>query len=77
MRFGGTLSATVPGTGGLREINLLRPGATTHAFNCEQRLVGLEFEVTGEDRVRLTFPGRRNGAPPRNLPGPIASRMNS
>jgi hypothetical protein len=43
---------------------MLRPGATTHAFNCEQRLLGLDYQVTAEDRVTLTFPPRRNIAPP-------------
>jgi hypothetical protein len=64
VRYGGSMRATVPGAADLREINMLRPGATTHAFNCEQRLLGLDFEVTAPDRVTLTFPRRRNIAPP-------------
>lgn len=64
VRYGGTMRATVPGAADLREINMLRPGATTHAFNCEQRLLRLEYEVTAPDRVTLTFPRRRNVAPP-------------
>jgi hypothetical protein len=64
VRFGGTMRATVPGAAELREINMLRAGATTHAFNCEQRLLKLDFEVTPPDRVTLTFPRRRNLAPP-------------
>ena len=63
-RYGARMRATVPGAADLREINLLRPCATTHAFNCEQRLLGLEYAVTAEDRVTLTFPRRRNIAPP-------------
>ena len=63
-RYGGKMRATVPGAADVREINMLRPGATTHAFNCEQRLLGLEFAVTAPDRVTLTFPRRRNVAPP-------------
>ena len=63
-RYGATMRATVPGAADLREINMLRPGATTHAFNCEQRLLDVPFEVTAPDRVTLTFPRRRNIAPP-------------
>jgi hypothetical protein len=62
--YGGRLRATVPGAADLREINLLRAGATTHAFNNEQRLLGLEYSVDAPDRVTLTFPRRRNVAPP-------------
>ena len=62
--YGGRLQATVPGAADLREINLLRAGATTHAFNNEQRLLGLEYGVDAPDRVTLTFPRRRNVAPP-------------
>ena len=62
--YGGRLRATVPGAADLREINLLRAGATTHAFNNEQRLLGLDYTVDAADRVTLTFPRRRNVAPP-------------
>ena len=62
--YGGRMRATVPGAADLREINLLRPGATTHAFNNEQRLLGLEVSVDAPDRVTLTFPRRRTIAPP-------------
>jgi Domain of unknown function (DUF1929)/FG-GAP-like repeat/Kelch motif len=62
--YGGRLRATVPGAADLREINMLRAGATTHAFNCEQRLLGVEHEVDAPDRVTLTFPRGRNLAPP-------------
>jgi Domain of unknown function (DUF1929) len=62
--YGGRLRATVPGAADLREINLLRAGATTHAFNNEQRLLGLEYDVDAPDRVTLTFPRGRNLAPP-------------
>ena len=64
VRYGGRMQATVPGAADLREVNLLRPGATTHAFNCEQRLLELDVEVTAPDRITLTFPRRRNIAPP-------------
>jgi hypothetical protein len=63
-RYGAKMRATVPNAADLREVNLLRPGATTHAFNCEQRLLDLAFEVTAADRITLTFPRRRTIAPP-------------
>ena len=61
---GATLAATTPQAGDLREVNLMRPGSTTHAFNSDQRLLDVPFEVTGEDRIRLRLPGRRALAPP-------------
>ena len=62
--YGARMTATAPGADRLREVNLLRVGSTTHAFNSDQRLLDVPFEVTGPDRVRLRLPGRRNVAPP-------------
>jgi hypothetical protein len=48
----------------LREVNLIRAGATTHAFNSDQRLLDVPFEVTGPEQIRLRLPRRRTLAPP-------------
>jgi hypothetical protein len=61
---GAKLRATTPDPGGLREVNLVRPSATTHASNGEQRLVDLPFKAVGATRVELTLPANRNLAPP-------------
>jgi hypothetical protein len=61
---GDRLSATSPDAARLREVNLVRAGATTHAFNNDQRLVDVPFEVTGPDRIELRLPRSRRLAPP-------------
>ena len=60
--YGARLAATVSGP--LREVSLLRPGAVTHAFNNDQRLVDVPFDVTAAERIRLRLPGSRRIAPP-------------
>lgn len=62
--YGGTLAATAPSPDRLRDLNLVRPGATTHASNSEQRLLDLEFAITGPDAVELRLPANPNLAPP-------------
>jgi hypothetical protein len=62
-RYGSTLAAVAEGER-LREVSLLRPGAVTHAFNNDQRVVDVPFDVTGPDRVRLRLPRSRRIAPP-------------
>lgn len=51
----------------IKWINLIRPGLTTHSFNCEQRLIDVPF-------VRPAQPGQLNatlpGAPDRNVATP-------
>lgn len=58
--YGAKLRATTSGP--LREVNLVRPSATTHASNTEQRLVDLPFTANGDD-LELTLPGNPNLAP--------------
>jgi hypothetical protein len=62
--YGGTLAATAPSPERLRELSLVRPGATTHASNSDQRLVDLEFAVSGPDAVELRMPANPDLAPP-------------
>ena len=62
--YGGRLTATTDDPARLREVNLVRAGATTHAFNTEQRLLDVPFEVVGPERIALRMPTRRNLAPP-------------
>jgi hypothetical protein len=60
--YGATLGATTSGS--LREVNLVRPSATTHASNSEQRLLDLPFTVAGPDTIELTLPDNPDLAPP-------------
>jgi hypothetical protein len=48
----------------LREASLLRPGATTHSCDVEQRLVDLPMQVVGPEAVELTLPATATLAPP-------------
>ena len=61
---GAKLKATTPDPSRLREINLVRPTATTHASNAEQRLLDVPFTATAAKRVELTLPSNPNLAPP-------------
>jgi hypothetical protein len=61
--YGDTLGATADAAS-LREVNLVRPSATTHASNSEQRLLDLPFTVTGPDAIELALPDNPNLAPP-------------
>jgi hypothetical protein len=61
--YGAKLRATTSAAH-LREVNLVRPSATTHASNNEQRLLDLPFTVKGANSVELTLPGNPNLAPP-------------
>jgi Domain of unknown function (DUF1929) len=58
-----TLDAEVLATE-LREASLIRPGATTHSNDSEQRLVDLPLTVTGSDSVSVQLPDEATLAPP-------------
>jgi Domain of unknown function (DUF1929) len=62
-KYGAVLRATTDAVA-LREMNLVRPSATTHASNSEQRLLDLPFAVKGPDTVELRLPDNPNLAPP-------------
>lgn len=62
--YGDSIAATSPSAEQLREINLVRPGATTHSSNNEQRLHDLPFRVTGNDAVEIDLPAEPALAPP-------------
>ena len=63
-KHGAKLKATTPDPSALREINLVRPTATTHASNAEQRLLDVPFTATAANRVELALPSNPNLAPP-------------
>ena len=62
--YGAVLTATVPGAASVASAALMRPVATTHSSDLEQRLVDLPLTVTGADTVALTLPASPNLAPP-------------
>ena len=50
--------------GAIKEAVLMRPGAATHAFDMEQRLVELEIAPTQDGKLQLVGPPSANIAPP-------------
>jgi hypothetical protein len=54
----------VPGAASIASAALMRPVATTHSSDLEQRLVDLPLTVTGADTLALTLPASPNLAPP-------------
>jgi hypothetical protein len=64
VHYGGTVVAAVADPADLREASLLRPGATTHSCDVEQRLVDLPLQVVGPDAVELELPAASTLAPP-------------
>ncbi len=64
VHYGGTVVAQVAGAAELGEASLLRPGATTHSCDVDQRLIDLPLRVTGPDSVELQLPATGEFAPP-------------
>ena len=62
--YGDSLVAAVPGAAQIASACLMRPGATTHSMDCEQRLVDLPIQVTGPDEVLFQLPATGTIAPP-------------
>ena len=63
-RTAGSLRPRVPGAAQIASACLMRPGATTHSLDAEQRLVDLPIQVTGPDAVLLQLPAAATIAPP-------------
>jgi hypothetical protein len=61
--YGATFQVQTPNAGQIASIVLVRPGAATHAFDMEQRLVGLSYTV-GDGVLNVTAPPNGNIAPP-------------
>jgi hypothetical protein len=62
--YGTTLPVEVPDAADVASACLLRPGATTHSADAEQRLVDLPHQVTGPGAVSLQLPAAATVAPP-------------
>lgn len=64
VHYGATLTAAVPGAAHVASACLMRPGATTHSIDSEQRLVDLPLQVSGADELKLQLPSASTIAPP-------------
>jgi hypothetical protein len=63
LAYGNTFQVHTPDAADIGSIVLVRPGTPTHAFDMEQRLVGLSFS-TGDGVLNVTAPPTGNVAPP-------------
>jgi hypothetical protein len=61
--WGGSFTVTTPDAANISQAVLVRPGASTHAFDMDQRLVGMSF-TAGSGTLRITAPPNGNIAPP-------------
>lgn len=52
------------GKGPIGSVALVRPGATTHAFDMDQRYINLRFTREGADRLTVVGPRDEHVAPP-------------
>jgi hypothetical protein len=64
IRYGGTCEITTQQAPDIDEVALIRPTATTHCVNPEQRYVGLLFEYAGGATLRAAVPADPCVAPP-------------
>jgi len=61
--WNGSFTVSTPDAANISSVVLMRPGAPTHSFDMEQRLVGLSFSA-GSGTLRVTAPLNGNIAPP-------------
>ena len=61
--WGGAFTVSTPDAANISSVVLMRPGAPTHAFDMDQRLVVMSF-VKGSGTLTVTAPPNGNIAPP-------------
>ena len=62
--LGSSFSIHVANAADIKWISLVRPMATTHSYDSEQRLVDIEFRRSGVCRLNAHMPGNPNLVPP-------------
>jgi len=62
--YGGAFTIQTPNDADTGSVVLVRPGSTTHAFDMEQRLIGLSFSVSTPGTLTATAPPNGFIAPP-------------
>jgi len=62
--YAAAFEVTTADPGAIQEAVLMRPGAATHAFDMEQRLVEIEIAAVLGAKLRLVGPPNANIAPP-------------
>ena len=61
--WGGQFSVSTPDAANISQVVLMRPGTSTHAFDMDQRLVGMSF-TSGSGSLTVTAPPNSKIAPP-------------
>ena len=61
--YGGSFQVQTPNAADIASVVLVRPGSVTHAFDMDQRLVGLSF-TAGDGLLNVNGPANGNIAPP-------------
>jgi Domain of unknown function (DUF1929) len=61
--YGQTFEVRTPQAANIRRVALIRAGSVTHAFDSDQRYVGLRFSYAGGDVLRVTAPPNGGIAP--------------
>jgi hypothetical protein len=61
--WGGLFTVSTPDAANISQVVLVRPGASTHAFDMDQRLVGMSFSA-GSGSLTVTGPPNNKIAPP-------------
>jgi hypothetical protein len=61
--WGGQFSVSTPDAGNISHAVLMRPGTSTHAFDMDQRMVGMSF-TAGSGSLTVTAPPNSKIAPP-------------
>ena len=64
IQYASTFALETPDSAAVSKVTLLKLGATTHAFNQEQRFLNLPFTVTDGTHLGVTTPANGNLAPP-------------
>jgi hypothetical protein len=64
LAYGSAISVSTPDASNIGSIALIRAGAPTHAFDMDQRMVGLSFTDQGNGTLLVNLPANGNLAPP-------------
>jgi hypothetical protein len=64
MTHGSSFVVSTPDANSISSIALIRAGADTHAFDMDQRMIGLSFTNLGNGKLKVNAPSDGNLAPP-------------
>jgi hypothetical protein len=62
--YGKQIQITTPNTANIQRVALIRNGSSTHAFNSDQRYVGLNFDIVNANTLSATIPNDPSVLPP-------------